>query len=68
MNLWTLKDVKKIYQMGEVEDHGGRRELILRLKKGEFAVVVGPSGAGKNHSSLAIFLAAWIRHLRGRCW
>ena len=42
-----LKDVRKIYRMGEVEiaaAHG----IDFAINKGEFAVVVGPSGAGKT--------------------
>ena len=43
----TLKDVKKIYQMGEVEIMAAAG-IVFEIKKGEFAVVVGPSGAGKT--------------------
>ena len=43
----TLKDVKKIYQMGEVEIMAAA-ESDFEIKQGEFAVVVGPSGAGKT--------------------
>ena len=43
----TLKDVKKIYQMGEVEIMAAAG-IDFEIKKGEFAVVVGPSGAGKT--------------------
>ena len=39
----TLKDVKKIYQMGEVEIMAAAG-IDFEIKKGEFAVVVGPSG------------------------
>ena len=42
-----LKDVSKIYRMGTSEvralDHA-----TMEIEKGEFAVVVGPSGAGKT--------------------
>ena len=37
----TLKDVKKIYQMGEVEIMAAAG-IDFEIKKGEFAVVVGP--------------------------
>ena len=43
----TLKDVKKIYQMGEVEIMAAAG-IDFEIKKGEFVVVVGPSGAGKT--------------------
>lgn len=43
----TLKDVKKIYHMGEV-DIAAANGISFEIKKGEFAVVVGPSGAGKT--------------------
>lgn len=43
----TLKDVKKRYRMGEVEIMAADG-IDFRISKGEFAVVVGPSGAGKT--------------------
>ena len=43
----SLKDVKKIYHMGEV-DIAAANGISFQIKKGEFAVVVGPSGAGKT--------------------
>lgn len=43
----TLKDVKKIYQMGEVKIMAAAG-INFEIEKGEFAVVVGPSGAGKT--------------------
>lgn len=42
-----MRDVKKIYRMGEVEIHAADG-ITFEIKKGEFAVVVGPSGAGKT--------------------
>ena len=42
-----LKDVRKIYKMGEVEI-AAAAGIDFQIKKGEFAVVVGPSGAGKT--------------------
>ena len=42
-----LQDITKIYKMGEVEiravDH-----ISFAIEKGEFVVIVGPSGAGKT--------------------
>lgn len=42
-----LVDVKKIYRMGEVEIHAAAG-ISFSVEKGEFAVIVGPSGAGKT--------------------
>ena len=42
-----LEEVKKIYKMGEVEI-SAVDGVDFEIKKGEFAVVVGPSGAGKT--------------------
>ena len=43
----SLRDVKKIYHMGEV-DIAAANGISFDIAKGEFAVVVGPSGAGKT--------------------
>ena len=42
-----MQDVTKIYHMGEVEIHAADG-ITFSIEKGEFAVVVGPSGAGKT--------------------
>lgn len=42
-----LQDIKKIYRMGEVEI-AAASGISFTVGKGEFAVVVGPSGAGKT--------------------
>lgn len=42
-----LNDVRKIYRMGEVEI-AAANGIDFEINKGEFAVVVGPSGAGKT--------------------
>lgn len=42
-----LRDVRKIYHMGEI-DIAAADGIDFVIKKGEFAVVVGPSGAGKT--------------------
>lgn len=42
-----LKDITKIYKMGEVEIRAADR-ISFSVEKGEFVVVVGPSGAGKT--------------------
>ena len=43
----SLEDVKKIYQMGEVQIMAAAG-IDFQIEQGEFAVVVGPSGAGKT--------------------
>ncbi len=43
----TLRDVRKAYRMGEVEILAAAG-IDFEIEKGEFAVVVGPSGAGKT--------------------
>ena len=47
MALLELKDVKKIYQQGEVEVPA-LRGVDLTVEKGEFTTVYGPSGSGKT--------------------
>ncbi len=42
-----LKDVRKTYQMGEVIIHAVDG-IDFEIEKGEFVVIVGPSGAGKT--------------------
>lgn len=46
-NYVQLKDVYKIYQMGEVEIRAVDG-INFSVDKGEFVVIVGPSGAGKT--------------------
>lgn len=43
----VLDDVKKIYQMGEVQIHAADG-ISFSIEKGEFVAIVGPSGAGKT--------------------
>ena len=42
-----LKDITKVYHMGEVEIRAADN-INFSIKKGEFVVIVGPSGAGKT--------------------
>ena len=43
----TLDNVTKTYQMGEVVIHAADG-VSFEIEKGEFAVILGPSGAGKT--------------------
>lgn len=47
MNVIELKNVSKIYQMGESEVHA-LDGVDLKIKKGEFVAIYGPSGSGKS--------------------
>lgn len=42
-----LEDITKIYKMGEIEIRAADR-ISFSIEKGEFVVIVGPSGAGKT--------------------
>ena len=47
MSYITFEQVKKTYQMGEVTIHAVDGVDFV-IEKGEFAIIVGPSGAGKT--------------------
>ena len=47
MSYISFKDVQKVYQMGEVTIHAVDG-VNFNIEKGEFAIIVGPSGAGKT--------------------
>jgi putative ABC transport system ATP-binding protein len=45
--LFTIRDLAKVYRMGEVEVHA-LRQVNLLLDEGKFVVLLGPSGSGKS--------------------
>ncbi len=46
-NIVELKNVSKVYKIGESE-YKALDNVILNITKGEFVVILGPSGAGKS--------------------
>ena len=47
MSFVELKNVTKEYKMGEVVIHAAE-DISFEIEKGEFVIIVGPSGAGKT--------------------
>ncbi|RDJ92983.1 ATP-binding cassette domain-containing protein [Lacticaseibacillus rhamnosus] len=45
--LFLIRDLTKVYRMGEVEVHA-LRHVTLTLDEGQFVVLLGPSGSGKS--------------------
>ena len=43
----VAENLKKFYQMGEVSIHAADG-VNFSIEKGEFVIIVGPSGAGKT--------------------
>ncbi len=47
MSLFEVKNLTKIYQIGEVKTHA-LQGVDLSIDKGEFTAIAGPSGSGKS--------------------
>ncbi len=45
--LFDIRDLAKVYRMGEVEVHA-LRQVTLTLEEGAFVCLLGPSGSGKS--------------------
>ena len=60
-----LVDVTKTYKMGEVEIHAVDG-ISFNVEKGEFVVIVGPSGAGKT--TVLNILGGMDRATSGQIW
>ncbi len=60
-----LIDVTKTYKMGEVEIHAVAG-ISFNMEKGEFVVIVGPSGAGKT--TVLNILGGMDRATSGEIW
>lgn len=62
MALIELKEVRKVYNLGEVEVHA-LKSATLTIEQGEYVALIGPSGSGK--STLMNTLGCLDRPTRG---
>ena len=60
--LIEVNDLKKVYQMGDIEVHA-LRGVNIGIDKGDFVAIMGPSGSGK--SSLMDILGCLSRPTSG---
>lgn len=68
MSFVTFENVSKFYQMGE-HKIAAANQVSFEIEKGEFAVIVGPSGARQNHGAEYAGRNGYLRrglHLVGR--
>ena len=62
--LFTIRDLAKVYRMGEVEVHA-LKQVNLLLDEGQFVVLLGPSGSGK--STLLNIIVVWTHPPAAKC-
>jgi len=48
MSLIELKDIEKIYRIGDEQAVAALNKVSLKIEQGEFVAIMGPSGSGKS--------------------